>query len=129
MVTDAANVSPGFSAHKPYRRGAHVAVAIHSDPGFILSTEKLLEWQQERADQYDNRDVTCVPGYKECPLSNNFLVAITWATGILTTHMRGCPHVPNPTLCYFFSRFVLAHSSSLWLKNKSHPLNECAFTP
>lgn len=55
MVTDAANVSPGFSAHKPYRRGAHVAVAIHSDPGFILSTEKLLEWQQERADQYDNK--------------------------------------------------------------------------
>lgn len=56
MVTDAANVSPGFGAHKPYIGGAHVAVAIHSDPGFLLPTtdpEKPLKWQQEGADQYE----------------------------------------------------------------------------
>lgn len=108
MVTDAANVSPGFSAHKPCIGGAHVAVAIHSDPGFILSTEKLLEWQQERTDQYDNRDVTCVPGYKECPLSNNFLVVIPWATGILTTHM--CPTLPSVTFSLDLFLLILLHS-------------------
>lgn len=36
--------------------GAHVALAMHSDPGFTFpttATEKPLEWLQEGADQYE----------------------------------------------------------------------------
>lgn len=51
----------------PCTGGAHVALAIYSDAGFILptsDTEKPLEWQQEGADQY-KLGMSLV-----CPLSN-----------------------------------------------------------
>ena len=54
---DAANGSLGFGAHETCTGGAHVALAIHSDSGFILpttDTEKPLEWQQEGAGVQNN---------------------------------------------------------------------------